>query len=323
MDFLIQQSDRGFPATREKIYHYALEIAQIRHPELEKLGKNFVDRFIQRNWDRISTKWSANLDTSRASAVNPVVINHWYELLNAQLGHHHFHPSNIYGLDESGFPFGTGEKVRVVSRKGRKTQHIQRDGNRENVDWSLGDSPPKRYQTHVEMEDLLRRQREALRNAQEHKVAAAQAIDATNAQLALSGMVLTRARNQLSAHEAKKNKTKTHCIKNTFGRVVTHQSITRAARLDKEQRERNDADTTGRRELTAAWREFKKKQDSELAAWRTEKDRCQKVDQRVPPRPKLVLKKEWIAQHSTREVSEYGSDDGGNEEEGGSGGEEE
>ncbi|KAF9505485.1 hypothetical protein BS47DRAFT_1306543 [Hydnum rufescens UP504] len=35
-------------------------------------------------------------------------------------------------MDESGFPFGTGQPVKVVTRKTRKCQHIQCDGNCEN-----------------------------------------------------------------------------------------------------------------------------------------------------------------------------------------------
>jgi hypothetical protein len=36
-------------------------------------------------------------------------------------------------MDESDFPFGTGEKVKVVACKMSKQAHIQHNGNRENV----------------------------------------------------------------------------------------------------------------------------------------------------------------------------------------------
>ena len=36
-------------------------------------------------------------------------------------------------MDESGFPFGTGEKVKVIACKTTKRAHVQHDGNHENV----------------------------------------------------------------------------------------------------------------------------------------------------------------------------------------------
>ncbi|KAF9510145.1 hypothetical protein BS47DRAFT_1253186, partial [Hydnum rufescens UP504] len=65
--------------------------------------------------------------------VNPATIEHWFKLVEAQFNQYHFEPQNIYGMDESGFPFRTGQPVKVVTRKTRKCQHIQCDGNHENV----------------------------------------------------------------------------------------------------------------------------------------------------------------------------------------------
>ena len=36
-------------------------------------------------------------------------------------------------MDESGFPFGTGDAIQVVSWKMTKTTHVQHDPNRKNV----------------------------------------------------------------------------------------------------------------------------------------------------------------------------------------------
>ena len=36
-------------------------------------------------------------------------------------------------MDESGFPFGTGDGIQVVSWKMTKTAHVQHDPNHENV----------------------------------------------------------------------------------------------------------------------------------------------------------------------------------------------
>ena len=43
-------------------------------------------------------------------------------------------PENVYGFDESGFPFGgDGAKQHIIGRKDTSIQHIQRGGNQENV----------------------------------------------------------------------------------------------------------------------------------------------------------------------------------------------
>lgn len=133
VEFLLQQADRGFPLTRDGVYRHALEIARVRNPDLHGFSPNWADRFLERHADQLNTKWTHNLESARAAAANPVVIEHWYALLKAQLDEYNFLPGDMYGFDESGFPFGTGQKVKVIARKGTKCQQVQRDGNRENV----------------------------------------------------------------------------------------------------------------------------------------------------------------------------------------------
>ena len=127
-------AERGFPATRKDVALYALEIASTNHPDLKSLGKGWVDRFLTRHADKLPRAWTSNLDHSRAAAVNPVAIGQWFDLLGAVLTQYQFEPQDIYGFDESGFPFGgDGRRLRVVTRPNASIQHIQRGGNRENV----------------------------------------------------------------------------------------------------------------------------------------------------------------------------------------------
>ena len=57
---------------------------------------------------QLKAKWSSNLENIGGAAVNPITIDHWFKLLHAQYEEFKFEPSNIYAMDESGFPFGTG-----------------------------------------------------------------------------------------------------------------------------------------------------------------------------------------------------------------------
>jgi hypothetical protein len=132
--FLLHCGDRGFPATRRDITCYALELARVRNPNLEKLGKSWVTRFLAKNNDKLQMQWSTNLDHSRAAGVNPTAIHHWFDLLEAQLKKFNFADKDIYGFDESRFPFGgDGVRLRIVARREATIQHVQRGGNRENI----------------------------------------------------------------------------------------------------------------------------------------------------------------------------------------------
>ena len=65
--------------------------------------------------------------------MNPAAIQHWFQLLQAQYNKLNFDCKNIYTMDESGLPFGIGEKVKVIAHKMTKRPHVQCDGNHENV----------------------------------------------------------------------------------------------------------------------------------------------------------------------------------------------
>ena len=65
--------------------------------------------------------------------MNPAAVHHWFQLLQAQYNKFNFDCVNIYAMDESGFPFGTGEKVKVIAHKMTKRAHVQHDGNHKNV----------------------------------------------------------------------------------------------------------------------------------------------------------------------------------------------
>ena len=132
IDFTIEMARRAFPLSLQALRHHALEIAQLRQPNLKELGHNWVQRFMTRYGGHISTKWSVSLDTIRAKCVNPAVIKHYYNLLENTLKEHDFRPQNIYGFDESGFPLGGSKKTCIIgARSGSGT--TQRNNDKENV----------------------------------------------------------------------------------------------------------------------------------------------------------------------------------------------
>ena len=125
---------RAQPPCRSYIERAALEIVHSRDPSLVKIGINWMERFKARHQEVLVTAWTKSLDTSRAAAVNPTNIKHYYDLLEAVMRAHLFTEENTYGFDETGCPFGGDEtKERVYAAPGASVQHKQSEGNRENV----------------------------------------------------------------------------------------------------------------------------------------------------------------------------------------------
>ncbi|KIY48103.1 hypothetical protein FISHEDRAFT_59157 [Fistulina hepatica ATCC 64428] len=83
--------------------------------------------------------WSHPLDHSRAHAVNPVTKESFFDILEVTIWgtspNDEIPPELIHGADETGLQPGVGvwERVYGVHNKGKRVQHQQRSGNRENI----------------------------------------------------------------------------------------------------------------------------------------------------------------------------------------------
>lgn len=134
VEYLLECSDRGCPRKREHIIDCADTIIRQRSGDAEKtVGGRWVDRFLQRHEDKLGMHWSKPLDVLRAEAMNPEAVSHWFQLVEELVVKRGIKPSNIYGMDESGFQLSFNTKQRVVGRKGAKVQHKQGHTDRENV----------------------------------------------------------------------------------------------------------------------------------------------------------------------------------------------
>jgi hypothetical protein len=133
VSFIQKLATCAFPLGHQRIMQHALEIARNRNPAREKMGESWFRHFKTWHSGQLTAAWTKNLDTTRAAAVNPPTITHYYDLLKATLLEHGFTPGEIYGFDESGFPFG-GDGIRERVYGGDSSvQHKQSEGNRENV----------------------------------------------------------------------------------------------------------------------------------------------------------------------------------------------
>src|SRR6266436_2564193 len=88
----------AFPLGHWKIMCYALEIVCMQNPSCEKIGESWFCCFQSCHSEKLKAAWTKSLDTSRAAAVNPTTITHYFQLLKATLDNFNFVPKEIYGF---------------------------------------------------------------------------------------------------------------------------------------------------------------------------------------------------------------------------------
>jgi hypothetical protein len=127
---------------------------------------------------------------------------------------------------------------------------------------------------------------------------AVNAVDATNAQLALGGMYVSKVQTQLlTREETEKSKEDGGRIKGTFGRVVTHQGFLRdQARRNRRKLDEGELERL-KEEARERWKKFNEAQKAEVARWREEKGHFAALKQKVSPKPSEVLMRAWMAEN--------------------------
>src|SRR5260370_39713727 len=106
ISFIQKLAAHAFPLGHQQIMLHVLQLAQICHPTHRSMGYSWLHQFKSCHLEDLKATWTKNLDTSHAAAVNPIIIEHYYNLLKATLLEYRFTPSEVYGFDESRFPFG-------------------------------------------------------------------------------------------------------------------------------------------------------------------------------------------------------------------------
>lgn len=134
VNFILESANRGFPLDHKAIQHHANAIRESRlGGDCEKCGKAWVSRFLDRHRDTIQTHWSKPLDTQRAKSLNPEAVASWFEIVRKFIVEEGVLPTQLYAMDESGFPPALQGTSRVAGARGTRIQHQQGGANRENV----------------------------------------------------------------------------------------------------------------------------------------------------------------------------------------------
>ncbi|KAF8321891.1 uncharacterized protein EI90DRAFT_3250023 [Cantharellus anzutake] len=187
----------------------------------------------------------------------------------------------------------------LLSSTFKLPERVYGDGRSlQNIQWGLAEDTEYEKKTHEELIAELCETQAAFRNARDYVTSAVDAIDATNAQLALSGMYVSKARTQLlSREEGEKNKEEGGRIKGVFGRVVTHEGFIQQQSDRAKKREMEDVVEKAKKEAQKGWEEFQRHQKVGEAAWKVQKEQLQALKQKVPKKRKAVTKKDWMAEN--------------------------
>ena len=128
---ILEGSDRGLPSSKADVRDMADKLPRERGGDA--VGKNWVDRFIQRT-PELQTRWTRPYDRQRAACEDPAVIQPWFSLVQSMKAKYGIVDEDMYNFDESGFLMGKISSQLVVtgSRKPGKRKKLQ-PGDRECV----------------------------------------------------------------------------------------------------------------------------------------------------------------------------------------------
>jgi hypothetical protein len=138
IEFATSVANQGVGLSLRRLEEHANEILQARlGATFGGVGKNWASRFVEKHSNHLSSYWCHPLEHSRARAGNPHTKEAFFSLLERTIeGDNNQEPiSNelIWGTDETGIQQGLGTRQRIIGPKGKKIQHQQRSGDRENI----------------------------------------------------------------------------------------------------------------------------------------------------------------------------------------------
>jgi|SRR5882757_3329106 len=134
VDELIRSAAQGFPDTKHHLRRRVNAVIQdkLGDPSFH-VGEKWVDRWLEKWGKWLSTYWSTSLYTVRAKALNPEVIEDYFQKVQETISKYKIDPDCLWTMDESSFIFGHACKTRVIGQAGNRVQHSQRDGRRESA----------------------------------------------------------------------------------------------------------------------------------------------------------------------------------------------
>ena len=129
VEYIESLTARGLPPTRQMIQNFASQVAK------EEVGIGWVRRFVVRNKDHLTSRWTAGMDAVRHRADSEAKYKLYFDLLVDKVSQYDVLPSNTYNMDEKGFLIGViGRSKRIFSKARWESKEVRaslQDGSRE------------------------------------------------------------------------------------------------------------------------------------------------------------------------------------------------
>ncbi len=109
---ILDENLRGVPPSKLHVRDMADRL--LRDRGVKSVGKNWVDRFIQRT-PELRTRWSRPYDRQRALCEDPAIIEPWFMLVQNMKAKYGIIDDDMYNFDESGFLMGKISSQLVVT----------------------------------------------------------------------------------------------------------------------------------------------------------------------------------------------------------------
>jgi hypothetical protein len=100
---VLEESARGIPSSRTDIRDMADRL--LRERGGDAVGKNWVDRFIQRT-PELRTRWTRLYDRQRAACEDPAILQPWFTLVQNMKAKYSIVDKDMYNFDKSSFLIG-------------------------------------------------------------------------------------------------------------------------------------------------------------------------------------------------------------------------
>ncbi|KAK1915855.1 hypothetical protein P3342_003670 [Pyrenophora teres f. teres] len=129
VDYIERCTRSGLPPTRQMIKNFASAVAKW------DVGEGWVTRFLHRQHDHLTPKWTRGIDRARHVADSKERYEQYFELLHSKMQQYEVAAENVYNMDEKGFMMGIIARskrvfTRAIWEQKERTAAIQ-DGNRE------------------------------------------------------------------------------------------------------------------------------------------------------------------------------------------------
>ena len=101
------QGHRGIPMTYESVAQCAKEISDW------EVGVSWPKQFLAHHLD-LKMKNTTRLEKAHATALNPMAVDGFFDVLTEVIEEHDIEPKNMYNMDEKGIQLGVGARVTAM-----------------------------------------------------------------------------------------------------------------------------------------------------------------------------------------------------------------